>query len=53
FLKQYLVLFLTSQMASSLFRAIAAIGRNLIVANTFGSVALLAFFVLGGFVLSR
>ncbi|XP_025635247.1 pleiotropic drug resistance protein 1-like isoform X2 [Arachis hypogaea] len=53
FLKQYLVLFLTSQMASSLFRAIAAIGRNLIVANTFGSLALLAFFVLGGFVLSR
>ncbi|XLT34240.1 hypothetical protein HN873_065532 [Arachis hypogaea] len=53
FLKQYLVLFLASQMASSLFRAIAAIGRNLIVANTFGSFALLAVFVLGGFVLSR
>ncbi|XP_065868540.1 pleiotropic drug resistance protein 1-like isoform X2 [Euphorbia lathyris] len=51
--KQYLVLVLVSQMASGLFRFIAAAGRNMIVANTFGSFALLALFALGGFVLSR
>ncbi|KAH9714823.1 ABC transporter G family member 40 [Citrus sinensis] len=40
-------------MASALFRLIAATGRNIVVANTFGSFALLLLFVLGGFVLSR
>jgi hypothetical protein len=40
-------------MASALFRFIAAAGRNMIVANTFGSFVLLAIFALGGFVLSR
>jgi hypothetical protein len=48
------VLFLVNQMASALFRFIAVTGRgNLIVANTFGSLALVMFFALGGFVLSR
>ncbi|XP_027344794.1 pleiotropic drug resistance protein 1-like isoform X3 [Abrus precatorius] len=51
--KQYLVLLLINQMASGLFRAIAALGRNMIVANTFGSFALLVLFTLGGFILSR
>ncbi|WCJ40334.1 ABC transporter G family member 40 [Euphorbia peplus] len=51
--KQYLVLVLVSQMGSGLFRFIAAAGRNMIVANTFGSFALLTLFALGGFVLSR
>ncbi|CAN1121568.1 Pleiotropic drug resistance protein 1 [Linum perenne] len=51
--KQYLLLCLVSQMASALFRFIAASGRTMIVANTFGSLALLALFALGGFVLSR
>ncbi|XP_021653514.2 pleiotropic drug resistance protein 1 [Hevea brasiliensis] len=51
--RQYLVLVLVSQMASALFRFIAAAGRTMIVANTFGSFALLALFALGGFVLSR
>ncbi|OMP00190.1 ABC-2 type transporter [Corchorus olitorius] len=41
------------KMASGLFRFIAATGRNMIVANTFGSFALLITFVLGGFVLSK
>ena len=47
------MLLLTNQMASGLFRTIAAVGRNMVVANTFGSFVLLLLFVLGGFVLSR
>ncbi|CAI9286413.1 unnamed protein product [Lactuca saligna] len=53
FFKQYLLLLLVSQMAEGLFRFIAAIGRNMIVASTFGAFALLILFALGGFVLSR
>ncbi|XP_002527330.2 pleiotropic drug resistance protein 1 [Ricinus communis] len=53
FFKQYLLLLFVNQMASGLFRFIAAAGRNMIVANTFGSFALLTLFALGGFVLSR
>ncbi|KAJ6346920.1 hypothetical protein OIU76_003581 [Salix suchowensis] len=45
--------FLTYYMASALFRFIAATGRNMIVANTFGSFALLTIFSLGGVILSR
>ncbi|KAJ8497976.1 hypothetical protein OPV22_008528 [Ensete ventricosum] len=51
--KQYMLLLLINQMASSLFRFIGAVGRNMIVANTFGSFALLILLVLGGFILSR
>ncbi|KAJ9692524.1 hypothetical protein PVL29_011532 [Vitis rotundifolia] len=51
--KQYLLLVLVNQTASALFRFIAAAGRNMIVANTFGSFSLLLLFALGGFVLSR
>ncbi|KAI3716297.1 hypothetical protein L6452_23534 [Arctium lappa] len=53
FFRQYLLLLLVNQMASGLFRFIAAVGRNMIVASTFGSFALLILFALGGFVLSR
>ncbi|XP_065849073.1 pleiotropic drug resistance protein 1-like isoform X2 [Euphorbia lathyris] len=53
FFKQYMLLLCTNQMASGLFRLMAAIGRNIIVANTFGSFALVAILVLGGFVLSK
>ncbi|KDP33642.1 hypothetical protein JCGZ_07213 [Jatropha curcas] len=53
FFKQYLILMITSQMASALFRLTAALGRNIIVANTIGCFALLAVLVLGGFVISR
>ncbi|KAJ8755785.1 hypothetical protein K2173_024329 [Erythroxylum novogranatense] len=49
----YLVLVVLNQMASGLFRAIASLGRNMIVANVFGSFVLLLLFALGGFVLSR
>ncbi|KAK4590492.1 hypothetical protein RGQ29_020869 [Quercus rubra] len=51
--KQYLLLLLVNQMASALFRAIGAMGRNMIIANTFGSFALLLLFALGGFILSK
>ncbi|KAG5228963.1 ABC transporter family protein [Salix suchowensis] len=51
--KQYLVLVFTNQMASGLFRGIAAVGRSMVVANTIGSFVLLLLFALGGFVLSR
>ncbi|KAH9666391.1 ABC transporter G family member 40 [Citrus sinensis] len=51
--RQYLLLLFVNQMASALFRLIAATGRNLVVANTFGAFALLLLYALGGFVLNR
>lgn len=36
-----------------MFRFIAAAGRTLVIANTFGKSALLAIFVLGGFLIAR
>ncbi|XP_058112245.1 pleiotropic drug resistance protein 1-like [Magnolia sinica] len=53
FFKQYLILLATNQMATGLFRVIAAFGRSMIVANTFGSFVLLLVTALGGFLLSR
>ncbi|KAK9232138.1 hypothetical protein WN943_022381 [Citrus x changshan-huyou] len=53
FFKQYFLLLAVNQMACALFRFIAAMGRNMVVANTFGTVALLVLFALGGFLLSR
>ncbi|RVW53909.1 Pleiotropic drug resistance protein 1 [Vitis vinifera] len=53
FFKQYLLLLCIHQMASGLLRLMAALGRNIIVASTFGSFALLLVVVLGGFVLSK
>ena len=51
--KQFLLLIFVNQMASALFRAIAATARNMIVANTFGTFVLLVLLALGGFVLSK
>ncbi|KAI4376163.1 hypothetical protein MLD38_013953 [Melastoma candidum] len=53
FFKQYLLLVSINQMAGGLFRFMGALGRNIIVANTFGSFALLTVFTLGGFIISR
>ncbi|KAL0330263.1 UNVERIFIED_CONTAM: Pleiotropic drug resistance protein 1, partial [Sesamum radiatum] len=53
FFKQLLLLIVINQMAGGLFRLVGALGRNIIVANTFGSCALLTVLVLGGFILSR
>ncbi|CAA6670843.1 unnamed protein product [Spirodela intermedia] len=51
--KQYLLLFLSSQMANGLFRLVGSLGRTMVIANTFGSFAMLVLMVLGGFVLAR
>ncbi|KAJ1416661.1 P-loop containing nucleoside triphosphate hydrolase [Sesbania bispinosa] len=53
FFRQYLILVLVNQMASSLFRFIAAIGREMTVALTFGSFTLAILFAMSGFVLSE
>jgi ABC-type multidrug transport system ATPase subunit/ABC-type multidrug transport system permease subunit len=53
FFRYMLLLFLMHQMAIGLFRLIGALGRTMVVANTFGSFALLVAFVLGGFILAR
>ncbi|XP_075514272.1 pleiotropic drug resistance protein 1-like [Primulina tabacum] len=53
FLKQYLLLLVQIQTASSLFRLIGVVGRNIIIANTFGFFILLLMFTLSGFVLER
>ncbi|KAK1298163.1 Pleiotropic drug resistance protein TUR2 [Acorus calamus] len=53
FFRQYLILVLVSQMASALFRFLGSVGRNMVIASTFGSFAQLVLMVLGGFVLSR
>ncbi|KAH6773057.1 pleiotropic drug resistance 6 [Perilla frutescens var. hirtella] len=53
FFKQLLAFIGVHQMALSLFRFIAAVGRTQVVANTFGTFALLLVFVLGGFVVAK
>ncbi|KAM4111347.1 hypothetical protein ACJW30_05G060500 [Castanea mollissima] len=52
-LKQCLLLFVLTQMASALFRFLAGVGRNMIVTNIFAFFILLLSFALSGFVLSR
>ncbi|CAL1399870.1 unnamed protein product [Linum trigynum] len=52
-IRLYVLLVAINQMASALFRSIAATGRNMIIANTFGSFVVLLLFALSGFVLSR
>ncbi|GAB4842032.1 transcription factor [Ancistrocladus abbreviatus] len=51
--KQVLLLAILNQAASGIFRFIGAAARTMIIANTFGSFALVMLFSLGGFVLSR
>ncbi|XP_059462263.1 pleiotropic drug resistance protein 2-like isoform X2 [Corylus avellana] len=53
FFRQFLAFFGIHQMALSLFRFIAALGRTQVVATTLGTFALLLVFVLGGFIVSR
>ncbi|KAF2304583.1 hypothetical protein GH714_034054 [Hevea brasiliensis] len=45
--------FLCFQIYSALFRVIGSLGRNMIVANTFGSFAMLVVMALGGYIISR
>nr|QVT92296.1 ABC transporter [Salvia miltiorrhiza] len=53
FLRYMFVLFSVHQMALGLFRTMAVLARDIIIANTFGSAALLIFFLLGGFILPK
>ncbi|KAG0456490.1 hypothetical protein HPP92_024278 [Vanilla planifolia] len=53
FLKQYLLLVLVHQMSSGLFRLIAVVGGNLVIASTVASFTLLVIVVLGGYILSH
>lgn len=53
FFRHYLLLVLISQMASGLFQLSAALGREMIVANTYGAFAQLVILILGGFLIDR
>ncbi|XAR69717.1 hypothetical protein NMG60_11001418 [Bertholletia excelsa] len=53
FFKQFIAFFGIHQMALSLFRFIAALGRTQVVANTLGTFTLLLVFVLGGFIVAK
>ncbi|KAM7527670.1 hypothetical protein LguiB_031080 [Lonicera macranthoides] len=53
FFRYMFLLFSVHQMALGLFRAMAAIARDIIIANTFGSAALLVIFLLGGFIMPK
>ncbi|KAA8543738.1 hypothetical protein F0562_022085 [Nyssa sinensis] len=53
FFRYMFLLFSVHQMALGLFRMIASIARDMIIANTFGSAGLLIIFLLGGFILPK
>uniref|UniRef100_A0A5B6YKZ5 Putative ABC transporter G family member 32 n=1 Tax=Davidia involucrata TaxID=16924 RepID=A0A5B6YKZ5_DAVIN len=53
FFRQFLLYFFLHQMSLALFRLMGCLGRNMIVANTFGSFAMLVVMGLGGYVISR
>jgi hypothetical protein len=48
-----LLLFSVHQMALGLFRMMGAIARDMTIANSFGSAALLAILLLGGFIVPK
>lgn len=49
----WLLLFLTHNMAVSVFRALGAISRNLVVANAVGASFLMMVVILDGFIIPR
>lgn len=53
FFRFMFLLFAVHQMALGLFRMMAAVARDMVIANTFGSAALLIIFLLGGFILPK
>ncbi|XVE91140.1 hypothetical protein DITRI_Ditri20bG0130700 [Diplodiscus trichospermus] len=53
FFRQFLAFFAIHQMALSLFRFIAAVGRTVVISNTLGTFTLLMVFVLGGFIVAK
>ncbi|KAJ0007315.1 hypothetical protein Pint_29985 [Pistacia integerrima] len=52
FAKQFFLLVILNQMASGLFRLIAAAGRTMVIASTYGSYVLMLLVALGGFMIS-
>ncbi|KAJ8769245.1 hypothetical protein K2173_001835 [Erythroxylum novogranatense] len=53
FFRYMLLLLAIHQMALGLFRMMASISRDLVIANTFGSAALMIVFCLGGFIIPK
>ena len=53
FIQHFLVLFAMHQMSMALYRFLAAIGRTQVMANMLGTAALIAIYILGGFVISK
>ncbi|XAR53291.1 Sulfate-transporting ATPase [Bertholletia excelsa] len=53
FFRQFLLYFFLHQMSLALFRVMGSLGRNMIVANTFGSFAMLVVMGLGNYVISK
>ncbi|KAG2673155.1 hypothetical protein I3760_13G076600 [Carya illinoinensis] len=51
FFRFMFLLFSVHQMALGLFRMMASIARDMVLANTFGSAAILVVFLLGGFII--
>ncbi|CAD6264943.1 unnamed protein product [Miscanthus lutarioriparius] len=53
FIQHFLVLFAMHQMSMGLYRFLAAIGRTQVMANMLGTAALIAIYILGGFIISK
>ncbi|KAK1392228.1 ABC transporter G family member 31 like [Heracleum sosnowskyi] len=53
FFRYMFLLFTIHQMALGLFRSVASISRDIIIANTFASAGLLIIFLLGGFIIPK
>ncbi|GAV89910.1 ABC_tran domain-containing protein/ABC2_membrane domain-containing protein/PDR_assoc domain-containing protein [Cephalotus follicularis] len=53
FFRFMFLLFSVHQMALGLFRMMASIARDMVIASTFGSAALLVIFLLGGFIIPK
>ncbi|KAK2641153.1 hypothetical protein Ddye_022916 [Dipteronia dyeriana] len=53
FFRFLFLLFSVHQMALGLFRMMASLARDMVIANTFGSAALLIIFLLGGFIIPK
>ena len=53
FLSFYIVLFLVHQTAVAMFRVIAALTRNLVLAMSLGSLFLVVYLMLSGFILAK
>ncbi|EER98908.1 ABC transporter G family member 36 [Sorghum bicolor] len=53
FFKQYLIMLAINQLAASLFRFIGGAARNMIVANVFAMLVMMAAIILNGFIIIR